>query len=67
MPIYIIHYLIGKFILCAEKVSGIIWQNVTKLGLYFGVSILVSIIAMYLVDHWKWFQSIIKKPFILKD
>lgn len=66
MPIFIIHWFIGSLI---EYLSNnlFLWSDTIKIVLFFGGTILVSMIAMYLVDHWKWFQNIIKKPIILKD
>ena len=42
-------------------------SNINKLVLYYSVSIIVAMIFMYLVEHWKWFQNLIKKPIMLKD
>lgn len=66
MPIFIIHWFIGKLI---EYLSNniFLWSDTIKIILYYGITIIVAMTAMYLVDHWKWFQSIIKKPIILKD
>lgn len=66
MPIFIIHWLIGSLI---EYVSDNVFllSNTIKIVLFFGWTIIVAMLAMYLVDHWKWFQNVIKKPIILKD
>ncbi len=66
MPIYIIHWFIGSLI---EYLSNnlFLWSDTIKIVLFFGGTIIVAMIAMYLVDHWKWFQNVIKKPIILKD
>lgn len=66
MPIFIIHWFIGLLIECLSN-NLFLWSNTIKIVLYYGVIIIVSMIAMYLVDHWKWFQNVIKKPIILKD
>lgn len=61
MPIFIIHWFIGTLI------SKFIMNNTTKPILYYAITIIVSMIATYLVDHWKWFQNINKKTIVLKD
>lgn len=66
MPIYIIHILINKLIDVLSN-NLFLWSTTIKIVLYYGITIIVAMTAMYLVDHWKWFQSIIKKPIILKD
>lgn len=59
MPIYILHWLVGNLInycLAGNTISSPI-----KLFLYYGSTIIISIIAMYIVDHWKWFQNMIRR------
>lgn len=58
MPIYIHHWLVGNLIrycLTENIISAPI-----KLLLYYGSTIVISMITMYLIDHWKWFQNLIK-------
>ena len=65
MPLYIIHWYVGSlFGILDEKFC---WNTKDKVCLYYGITIIASIVAMYLVEHWKWFQNKIKKPIELKD
>lgn len=65
MPVYIIHWYLGTLVDGFGKLF--LWNGITKLILYYGVSILISIVAMHIVDHWKWFNNIINKPLELRD
>lgn len=65
LPIFVIHWFIAEVLSFLENYY--IWSDIQKIVLYYGLTIIVSMIAMYLVDHWKWFQETIKKPIILKD
>ncbi len=65
MPLFIIHGFMGVFI--ARLSSKIMLTDTTKIVLYYIVSIALSVIAMYIVDRWKWFQEFIKKPLVLRD
>ena len=63
LPVFVIHRCMGRLIhTLGENLS-----NINKLVLYYSVSIIVAMIFMYLVEHWKWFQNLIKKPIMLKD
>lgn len=65
LPIYIVHPLILTIICsCTER---FMWSNTTKLFLFYVGTIIISMTAMYLVEHWKWFQIIINKPIKLRD
>lgn len=65
LPIFIIHWFVAEALSFLERYY--IWSDIQKIGLYYGLTIIVSMMAMYLVDHWKWFQETIKKPLILSD
>lgn len=65
VPVFVIHWFIGSIV---ALLSGIIMvTTITKLILYYGGTIIVSMVAMYFVDHWKWFNDLIGKPIVLKD
>ena len=65
MPLFIIHWYIGNLLyILDEKIH---WNTITKIALYYGISIISSMLFMYLVDHWRWFQNALKKPIELND
>lgn len=61
VPIFIFHWYIGNLI------NSIVKSDIVKIILFYGISIILSMIAVYLVDNWKWFQNIISKQIELKE
>lgn len=65
VPIYINHLVIGKSIYyLGLKLQ---WTEKIEVVLYFLITLIVSAVAMFFVEHWKWFQQIIRAPIILKE
>ena len=42
-------------------------NNEIKLVLYYGMTILVALVTLYTVEHWKWYQKIIYGEIKLRD
>ena len=68
MVLFIIHWVIGSLLQYLIN-SNIIKLNndLEKVILFYGVTIITAMIIMYIIDHWKWYQKIIRTPLILKD
>lgn len=68
MVLFIIHWVIGSLLQYLIN-SNIIKLNndLEKVILFYGVTIIIAMIIMYIIDHWKWYQKIIRMPLILKD
>lgn len=65
IPLCIIHQYFGDIII---RLSGkMMISNKNILVLYYGGSIIFSLMAMWIVDHWKWFQCFVMKSISLKD
>lgn len=65
VPIYINHLVIGKSIYyLGLKLQ---WTEKVEVILYFLITLIVSAVAMFFVEHWKWFQQVIRAPIILKE
>lgn len=58
LPIYIVHVLIGQLI---RDISKGLWDERINVLLYYSVTIVISMIVMYLIDHWRWYNTIIMK------
>ena len=65
VPVYMSHYCIGIIVNDLGKL--LLWNNVIKISLFYGATILFSMLVLYIVNNWKWFQKIINKPIELKD
>lgn len=66
MPIFVFHWLIGKGILFVVYRTGM--DNcIIRTVLYYGLTIIVSIIGMHLINHWTGFQNILKNTISLED
>lgn len=65
MPIFIIHWYIGTVI--NELTKYFLLNNEIKLVLYYGMTILVALVTLYTVEHWKWYQKIICGEIKLRD
>ena len=65
LPIYITHWYIGMLV--SFLGNQFFWNNLTKSILYYSGTIIVSMLAMHLLDHWVWFQAIKNTPLKLKD
>lgn len=65
MPLFIFHWYIGTIVRKVNKIFML--GDKISILLYYALTIVVSIIIMYFVDHWKWFQEKIKNKIELKD
>lgn len=56
VSVYLLHWGVGKLILGLTQYRDIpSWGRIT---LYYGLTILFSMIALKVVDNWKWFKNI---------
>jgi len=59
MPMFILHWYIGTVV---NHINSIMqWNILMKVTLYYLGTFIVSMLAMFFVEHWKWFQSILSK------
>lgn len=65
MPIFIFHWYVGTTV--KQIAISCSWSNMTTIVVYYVLTIVVSMLGVYIVDHWKWYKQIINKPIMFKD
>lgn len=65
VPMFIFHWYVGTLVDIFSKFM--ILDNQMKIIIYYIGTFIFSMIAMAIVDQWKWFQNKIKQPIELID